>query len=314
MLDTLLYICSDDRSGSTMLELALSNHSSICAAGEVHNLPAYVHNSRIFFDPPYQLKCTCGEEIDKCTFWGEVDRHLNKRIKDLYLREELLGTNGVLSIISSIYRNIHFKRRRRRSGIFKYKAIQSLLGYKIIAKHYFELYSAISNASNANVVIDSSKWPYRFSYLYNFFPYKVKVILLYREPAGVVYSKYKRNQSSIKNAALIWKDYAEQMDMFSEGIPDSSKLIVKYEDLCQNPTDIINNIYSFLGVSKIENEVHINKETNHHIGGSPSKFEKSKTTIVHDKLYEENLTKEELDLVKRICNIPCSPYYCPEID
>ena len=77
MLDKVVYISSDDRSGSTMLELLLANHSKIFVVGELHNLPAYAYHDRSFYNPPHNLRCMCGECFDLCTFWVEVEAHLH---------------------------------------------------------------------------------------------------------------------------------------------------------------------------------------------------------------------------------------------
>lgn len=300
MLNKIVYISSDDRSGSTMLELLLANHTKIFCPGELHNLPAYLYMDRSFFNPPHDLTCMCGELVSDCSFWKSVENNLKFPLVDLKLREEKLAASGFLSSFSKFYCSLDYRWRRIRPKIFKYKIVQRALGYSVIAKNYFSLYEAIAAASGKSIVLDSSKWPYRFSYLSNFFPDKVKVILLYRDPKAVVYSKIKRKEASVVDAAKMWAEFYGQMRIFSENIPNVDKISVHYEDICANPVFELKRLVKFLGIPFEDSIINLKKKNIHHIGGSPSKLSVDDRVIKYDDKYKEFLTAEEIIIVDDI--------------
>ena len=67
-----IFVLSDVRSGSTLLDQCLGAHKQIASLGEVHWLPAYAAQDRSKYNPVHELVCTCGKAIDKCVFWTAV--------------------------------------------------------------------------------------------------------------------------------------------------------------------------------------------------------------------------------------------------
>ena len=61
-----LYIAGAGHSGSTFLDIMLSNHPDIFGAGELANLPRGG-----WIDDEY---CTCGRRANDCPFWSGVRR------------------------------------------------------------------------------------------------------------------------------------------------------------------------------------------------------------------------------------------------
>src|SRR5262245_52684649 len=59
-----LYIASNGRSGSTLLELLLSAHSHLWTTGELYVLPFEVETPR--------KPCGCGSAFADCAFWGPI--------------------------------------------------------------------------------------------------------------------------------------------------------------------------------------------------------------------------------------------------
>src|SRR5262245_24077949 len=81
-----VFVLSDMRSGSTLLDQLLGAHSSVMSLGEVHWLDAYVRQDRAIYDPEHDLVCTCGSSVVDCRFWGEVARRLARPLDTLQLR------------------------------------------------------------------------------------------------------------------------------------------------------------------------------------------------------------------------------------
>lgn len=297
MLENVVYISSDDRSGSTMLDLILANSPEVFAAGELHNLPACVFNDRSFWNPSYEMTCMCGKTIQECDFWQDVEKELPVPFNQLRLRVENPALSGVAHYLNDKFCAIDWRIRTYFPQMLKNKFYQKVTGGRAIARNYFHLYEAIAKVSGRKLVVDSSKWPFRFRFLYDFNPEKVKIILLYRNPKAVVYSKMKRGEV-LEKSAIKWNNMAIQMELFSSDVPDKNKILVKYEELCRYPKKTISRICSFLGIEFRDNMTKLKKVGIHHIGGSPSKFDLTRTRISVDKDFKNKLTNSNYSLIE----------------
>jgi hypothetical protein len=61
----LVYIASDARSGSTLLDQLLGGHPAAVSVGELCRLSDFVRRGD---------RCTCGEPVHECPFWAPVLR------------------------------------------------------------------------------------------------------------------------------------------------------------------------------------------------------------------------------------------------
>src|SRR5262245_62978859 len=100
-----IFVLSDVRSGSTLLDQCLGAHAAIFSLGEVHWLSAYLSENRAIYNPAHALVCTCGKRVAECAFWSSTADALGRRLEDLTLhaglempqgQEEASRTGGVL--------------------------------------------------------------------------------------------------------------------------------------------------------------------------------------------------------------------------
>ncbi|MFB6212830.1 MAG: hypothetical protein ABEI53_03400, partial [Candidatus Magasanikbacteria bacterium] len=68
---TLIYIASNGRSGSTLLELMLNTLEETWTLGELATLKWELKEN--------QQKCGCGKKISDCNFWQSVSNEMNKK-------------------------------------------------------------------------------------------------------------------------------------------------------------------------------------------------------------------------------------------
>lgn len=310
MLKNAVYISSDDRSGSTMLDLILANHSKIACLGEVHNLPAYIFNERSYYNPAHKLTCMCGERIANCCFWKGIERNLGIPFNQLTLRHERMFCNPRLRCFNPVMTEILWQFRTRFPRLLRNGIVQCLIGLTVIAKNTYRLYKAAAFFSKKTHIVDSSKWPFRFHYLYRYNPEMTKIILLYRNPLAVVYSKVRRNYASIETAAMEWGENVRRMDLFSKRIPKNHKLKIFYEDICTNPKHTLMKICDFLELPYEPGLEILNKKGIHHIGGSPSKFNIAQTTIQMDERYKSGLTHSQKALIYKIIEKDSASHNC----
>lgn len=288
-----VYISSDDRSGSTMLDLLLANHPDIFCIGEVHNFLAYVNADRSFYNPVHDLVCMCGIPVMKCDFWKLVEGKLGRPLSSLRLRSEDICTSSISMLINKIHCRIEKEIIMRTPRLQKYKTIQYCLRHNKFASDTFQLYEAVSAASGAAIVTDSSKWPFRFRYLHDRYPEKMKIIKLFRSPLAVISSKIRRGEVSAKEGAMHWAKLADDIALYCEDIPESKQLQIYYEDLCENPNGVVRRICRFLEISDSVTFDNLKKQGIHHVGGSPSKFNREYTNISLDNRYKKDLTVQQ---------------------
>lgn len=299
MLKYAVYVSSDDRSGSTMLDLLLANHPEVFCLGELHNLPAYVFNERSYYNPVHELKCMCGAPVGQCPFWRKVGDEVGG-LAHLRLRHEKMFKGKWSAYLNDPLTSLMRHILDRRPQILKHRGAAGLLGLDTLARHYFKVYNAVARVSGKTHVVDSSKWPYRFHGLFRHQPDKVKVVLLYREPAAVVYSKYRRNYASIASGAAQWRQNTVQMKLFSRQIPRQNKITIRYEDICKETEATMRRLCDFLEIGYDPALSGLKKENLHHIGGSPSKFKTGQTRIRYDDRYKRELTREQQQTIARI--------------
>ena len=153
---TIIYITGRGHSGSTLLDLILSSHSSITSVGELKMLAPARAKKR----PSIYKQCTCGAETSrKCDFWRNVDRQMTASDKMSLWNTNPDDNNPELSKLAN-------------------KAI----------------FNAVNKVSGKHFIVDSSKNLDRLENLLKSDIAEVRTIHLLRSPHGVAYSNLKRNR------------------------------------------------------------------------------------------------------------------------
>jgi len=296
VLPQIVYISSDARSGSTLLDQLLGSHPLIHSVGEIHHLNEYATQDRSHYDPSHPLICTCGQPVLDCEFWSAVERQIGRPLSSIYLNPYLTRIAG---------RDIAAYRRRRtfvklvedRPWLYRYRLMRRFSGGAKAAADSFDLFDAIAMVSGATAIIDSSKSPFRFTSLFQLRPERMKLIQLARDYRGVVHSKMKRGQELGPSLAS-WSRRLHQMEMMRRDVPDANVMRLKYEDLCLNSESVLRDICSFIGVDFDAGVLRRNAENLHHIGGSPSKFQETKREIRLDESHLTAFSADELEYMR----------------
>ena len=173
----LIYIVSNGRSGSTLLDLLLGAHTNIWTLGEFQILPWEL------IEP--KQTCGCGTAVEHCSFWKDIVR---QHWEDL--------TNG------SIHR---FREKRRAGKVLRFPELFGIIFRKCLSQHGkliheygTENYGIISDVirkarqeKDVQYVVDASKDPYRLFWLVQSGLFDIYAIHLARDPRALVYSKVK---------------------------------------------------------------------------------------------------------------------------
>ncbi len=283
----LIYIAGHGRSGSTLLSALLSEADGCLSIGEPINL----WSAGLKVD-----KCSCGEHIMQCSFWGTVfkkyfqvnhwaDISIIKNTKPLWKIKDTLG------II--------------------------LKGSNFVSQEYLEnlknLYLALYEQSKKETLIDESKF---FSYLYALKlteAFEIKVIHLVRDPRAVAFS-WQRNkiQQTIHMRKIPWHRTAlrwviEQfiLFIFLKSLPQKNKHCIKYEDLINNPQLQLEELKTTFNLSG--NSIFISptqfliKNRNHFVISNPSMPHMGENAIRKDFEWKEKMPVWAKMLVTLIC-------------
>ncbi len=205
-----VFIMGSGHCGSTLLELILGSHSNIFGLGELQRLPQVV-------DEPYQdFPKLCQICVDECEFW-------NRRVSFPVLKR-------------------YFSRKHIYSFIARH-----------ISHYHKSIYHYLFRWSGHDILIDSSKqvkWikhQLRPSYHWR----EITPILLYitRDGRAVVNSLLRKYPDrDIAKVTMRWKRSVEDMNKFYENFPSDERLIVSYEKLATQPSQIISNLCEFLRI------------------------------------------------------------------
>ena len=299
MLSKIAYITCVNRSGSTLVETLLGNHSRIQSVGELRNLRAYFNENRKYFYPVYPLKCSCGKQVKDCSFWKDLTRELGEPLDRIELNFSFaLGRqlNGKADKVRRKFEKMFFDDHPR---WFANPIIQSLLGYFTIAENCFRFYEAVAKVQKCAVVVDSSKLPHRFSALYRYNPGKVRIIVLYRNPLAVAHSMMRRGISS-EEAARQWVTMHQNLQHSLKHVSAGHAITVRYEELCEDPPKELRRICQFLNLAYEPNIPTLQNLERHSVGGSPSLFDNPGRPVKDEREYLYKLKPDERSVISSI--------------
>jgi hypothetical protein len=293
-----IFVLSDVRSGSTLLDQCLGAHPEIMSLGEVHWLPAYLAQDRTLYDPEHPLVCTCGAKVDQCPFWMAVATRLARPLEELQLRSSLkaAGDGTETEIVPG---RVARRLVRRFPALLRRETVQTWFGAGSMAHDLTALYDAVSDVSGRPYCIDSSKSAIRFRAVYAMEPSRTKALVLVRDFRAVVHSKMKRGLA-FEAAAIGWRRKMEEIEALTVDLPPGVHYQLKYEDLCQDPVRKLGEVCEFLGIRFVPAMLERPRLNVHHIGGSPSKFDDSKARISLDRSFERHFQPPEVMELRRL--------------
>jgi hypothetical protein len=293
-----IFVLSDVRSGSTLLDQCLGAHPEIVSLGEVHWLAAYLTQDRNVYDPEHPLVCSCGLPVADCPFWEGVQRALGRPLDSLQLRHNLKRSMRGNRRIAAL-KNLPQRLIKVQPRLYRCSAVRSLFNGRRIARDCTALYNSVSVATGRPFSVDSSKSPYRFRDVYGLDKARTVAIALSRDYMAVVHSRIRHGQS-MHMAALGWRRRMRQITVLTKGLPADRVMRLTYESFCEDPRAALERICDFLGIEFAESMLQRATENVHHIGGSPSKFDPGRIQISLDRSHVGQFSASELRTIQRL--------------
>jgi len=240
----ILYIMGRGHSGSTVLDLILGNHPDIQSVGELN---------AGFRRGPEEV-CSCGKHLPDCEFWMPIRKDLDERFPDVKSH----GYARMLRYLDNFHRMPQILSR-----LFLPKWVEKQ--YLPITHHLFE---SIAEAGHARLVLDSSKEFSRAAFFLSRFQ-DARVIYLVRDGRGTLWSflkrvrkgwtfNFMRGEQKFKRAWPVMT-FLVLSFVVGEMLARTLKvfygrriLTVRYEDVCETPTEELARIGEFIGVGMEE--------------------------------------------------------------
>jgi len=263
----LIYLLGAGRSGTTALASILGNNDTIQTIGEMHQFYDHLRNDK---------KCACGQLLKDCSFWSKIISKLpNKIVEQPNKIQEL---SDQLEYHSSLPKHLF--------GLHK----------TIDIKTYNFFQSAILNPTlkeaGTSYLLDSAKYVGRYLALRKNPNLKITGIYIVRDVRGVVHSFQKKVQSSRKPISAIF--YYLSVNLVAQFIYLRNKrsiIKIRYEDLIQDPINILQKIEKKLTLDFSDIKQKIDKkgafEIGHIIGGNRLKYNQTLTLSSDEKWKKE---------------------------
>lgn len=290
-----LYVGGLGRSGSTLLNDILGQHTNVASGGELVHIweRGLVENNL----------CGCGEQFQSCEFWTEVGERAFGGWDQLDLehvmqqKSDVDRNRFVLALLAPwLFRSI-----RRPLGEY---------GEVLVA-----LLRAIRDVAGVPVVVDSSKQISTALMLRRIDDVDLKVIHLIRDARGVAYSwtKAKKKVEVTSGDALMNQYHPALMgwrwiswntvfaSMRRLGVP---VLTVHYEDVISSPRGQVERVLDFAGIDPgsldFVGESSVDLQPIHSVAGNPSRFKHGEIALTLDEAWRKKLSPGMRSLVTAI--------------
>jgi hypothetical protein len=264
----LLYIASNGRSGSTLLEMLLNVSPHLWTLGEFHVLPWELRRNH---------PCGCGASVINCELWGPI-------IKE----HETILVHGSIT---------RFRRAHNADRALRLAELPSLLtgrfhssGAKSQEMHrYAEDNRIILDAVRRRAtqlgkpsvtwLVDSSKSPYRLRWLAASHQFELKVVHLVKDPRAFAYSMSKSSTGATKAyrvvlAAARWQVENRLFDALQRGCLRAEQFFrLRYEQLATHTEKTLHELADWLEVPTWSGASELFRGTNHGIAGNPARFD-----------------------------------------
>ena len=267
---TVIYIVSDRRSGSTLLENMLSKSAETTSVGELAMLKGHILKQGP--GERWNWTCSCGAAVQQCSFWAPVlqqtyDRNaadFNTNIAWNFKSKKML----VVALLPFLFRN-------RLLGILRAPRNST------VQETLYGVYKAIFTNTGKPFIVDSSKDPLQALCIYRGKrDFDVKIIWLKRDLRAVAVSKSKWKELNVKKQKTLGKllldvFYFRRICKAVTGYFGKDDMIVmEYEALATQTQQQLDRVTGAFGLQSYTAPAYMLAENDHTIGGTPNRFEK----------------------------------------
>lgn len=272
----IIYIVSDVRSGSTLLDFLMGRHEKITSVGEFHWLNDSFNN-RFSDDDITRGTCSCGEQTPNCDFWFSLEQGLNRTGNSL--KELRTFVEVPKGLFAKLWMNFVL--------IFSKSSSFKKLENEEVIENCQLVFEEIFEQQGTKFILESSKETERALLYKKHLPFECKFIFLVRDSRGVVLSKMKRGLSFYKST-ISWFLHNLKQLIVQTSFSKEERIFITYESLCNSPQKELERIFSFLNIENQTSELEY--YSSHNIGGSPYRFDKEPLQIKLDEKWKSSFS------------------------
>jgi sulfotransferase family protein len=311
----LAYILAASHSGSTLLSMLLGSHVDSCTVGETKL------SVRAIGDLD-RYRCSCGEFIQNCSFWRQVQEGMDRRGFQFDLADggtdyQAVGSSYARRLLRPLHRGVVLECVRD----VALKISTSWRNHLADVQGKIAAFlTVVSEIRGAKVVIDSSKTAVRLKYLLRNSDLEIKVIrlirdgravaLTYMNPEGFADSKDENfrgggsggdragQRLSMAQAAYQWKRSNQEAEYILSNLKKSQWTEVSYEGYCRNPDATLSRLFHFLDLDP-EKRIQDFRAARNHVVGNGMRLDATSQVIL-DERWREVLTDSDLRIFDRV--------------
>ncbi|WP_319526445.1 hypothetical protein [uncultured Desulfosarcina sp.] len=242
----IIYIMGTGRSATTIMEILLTNNFGITGVGEVTHIfrDGFIRNDL----------CSCGFKAKTCFIWGNVFDRLNLSGSEVTKYSDLFHKFdwhiGFLGLIFGFF---------NKNNKSDYKSVN------------YDIFKNVSNLTNCNFIVDSSKYASRAILLSKLFPGKVKVICLSRSPSGLIKAFKKtdtleQKPKKLYDIVLYYTFVMLCCRIAVNTIGKQNCTVITFEQLMKQPYEVLSIIERLTGTNLKEAKQKILKNESFKIG------------------------------------------------
>lgn len=289
-----IYILSNGRSGSTILDLMLGSFPNVWTLGEAQLLPLEVN---------FNAVCGSGEPIKDALFWKDLLPSI--QFKDdissiSYFRKSHphgSHTGAVLRIKLLIDLWLRRSSPKTREKINSYGKLNADYFRKTIAHAEQEGF-----INKIDWIVDASKDPYRLMWLQQSGLFDIKVIHLVKEPSAFVFSTSKRKEKGIDSfmvGRMTIRWVIENLIMTKvceQYISPQNLYTLQYEELAKNPVQSLSLIGEKFGINlKNYSTNQFREYKNYGVSGNKSRWENRSINL--DEKWKKQMPSKHVKFV-----------------
>ncbi|MEW5757411.1 MAG: sulfotransferase [Pseudomonadota bacterium] len=282
-LSDLIYIMSPSYSGSTLLTMMMAAHPAIATIGEL---------KATAMGDVDRYQCSCGSLIRECGFWRKIGAEMMARKLPFTL--ENYGTH----FRADSYfcdRLLHAAVRGRwfeagRELLFRWSSPCRAKRDSILRQN-LALIEVIARIQGGQAFLDGSKDPVRLKHLMQVPWRRVRVISLVRDGRGVTCSYMRHEQHTMEGALKEWLHTVREMEALGRLLKPTEHLVVRYEDLCRDHVQVLEQIYRFIGLEPSEAAPDFSR-VEHHILGNNMRTKKIEQVRLDERWKTELISSD----------------------
>jgi len=286
----LVYILSPSYSGSTLLTLLLDQNPDIGTIGELKGSAMGNVNEYL---------CSCGDRIVQCSFWQRIKKlaKVNGLIFDVHdYKTKFSSESRILS---------RFMRMTVKSNwieLLRSHLLFCLPGYVSAVNSIIDrnvgLMKLILQEQGAKIFLDGSKDARRLVYFLQSPKFAVKVVRIVRDGRGVSCSFKKNDGLPFSSAIQAWSKSCFEIDRVCSMLTPAQLKVVSYEALCKHTSELMSDIFQFVGCDDISVQHQLPFTSSHIIG---NRMRLNCTSEVRlDESWRQKLSTNDLKLFNDI--------------